>query len=125
MKNPLENDIHAIQNDAGGIALTDVQVKVIPTRYQGFLSSRDQYQLSVTEHIIQPETLASQGSRFLPGLAVSYDFTPLAVHHVEARDNIFVFLSSLISIVGGVFVTVSLLTGCLVHSAAAIAKKID
>ena len=125
MKNPLHDNIHVIRNDAGGIGLTDVQVKVIPTQYQGFLFKRDQFQLSVTEHIIKPDTLASQGSRFLPGLAVSYDFTPLAVHHVEARDNILVFLSSLISIVGGVFVTVSLVTGCLVHSAAAIAKKID
>lgn len=124
-KNPLEDDIHVVHNDAGGIALTDVHVKLIPTQYQGFLTIRDQYQISATEHIIQPETLATQGSRFLPGLAVSYDFTPLAVHHVEARDNILVFLSSLVSIVGGVFVTVSLVTGCLVHSAAEIAKKID
>lgn len=118
--------MHLVENDTGGIALANVNVKLVPTTYtSGFFSSRHQYQISVTEHMVQPETLASQGSRFLPGLAVTYDFTPLAVHHVEARDSPLVFLSSLVSIVGGVFVTVSLMTGCLVHSAAEIAKKMD
>jgi hypothetical protein len=114
-----------IDNDSGGLALTQVSVKLVPTNYQTMMGSQDMYQLSVTDHIIQPETLATQGSQFLPGMAITYDFTALAVHHVEWRDNIFVFASSLISIVGGVFVTVSLFTGCLVHSAAAVAKKID
>jgi hypothetical protein len=124
-KNPLKDDMHFVENETGGIALANVNIKLVPTKYQGFFSTRHQYQISVTEHMVQPETLASQGSRFLPGLAVTYDFTPLAVHHVEARDSPLVFLSSLVSIVGGVFVTVSLITGCLVHSAAEIAKKID
>jgi len=124
-KNPLENDMHLVHNEEGGIALASVDVKLIPTQYSGFMMSRDMYQLSVTEHIIQPATMGKQGSRHLPGLAVTYDFTPLAVHHVQSRDNPFVFFSSLVSIVGGVFVTVSLVTGCLVHSAAEIAKKID
>ena len=125
MKNPLQDDLNVLQNEAGGIGLTDVHVKVIPTQYRGYLTTRNQYQLSVTQHLIQPDTMMQHGSQFLPGLAVSYDFTPLAVHHEDGRDNVFIFLSSLISIVGGVFVTVSLVTGCLVHSAAAIAKKID
>jgi hypothetical protein len=64
MKNPLEDDIHIVHNEAGGIALTDVHVKVIPTKYQGLFTSRDQYQLSVTEHIIQPETLARSRESF-------------------------------------------------------------
>jgi len=67
----------------------------------------------------------ARGVQQLPGLVVTYDFTPLTVHHSEGRDNFLVFLSSLISIVGGVFVTVGMLTGCLVHSAQAVAKKID
>lgn len=125
MKNPLKDDNHVVHNDAGGIALANVVVKLIPTRYSSFFGTRDQYQMSVTEHIVQPETLAQQGSKFLPGLAVTYDFTPLAVHHVESRDSLLVFLSSLVSIVGGVFVTVKLVTGCLVAGAQEIAKKID
>ncbi len=46
----------------------------------------------------------------MPGMAMSYDVTPLAVHHDEGRENILVFLSSLVSIVGGAFVTVSNMT---------------
>jgi Endoplasmic reticulum vesicle transporter len=124
-KNPLEKAKYQIENDSGGLALTQLSVKLVPTKYQTMMGSQDMYQLSVTDHVVQPETLATQGSQFLPGMAIAYDFTALAVNHVEWRDNIFVFASSLISIVGGVFVTVSLFTGCLVHSAAAVAKKID
>jgi hypothetical protein len=60
-----------------------------------------------------------------PGLSLGYDVTPLAVHHNEGRDSILIFLSSLIGMVGGCFVTVGMLTGCLVHSAKAVAKKVD
>ena len=81
--------------------------------------------MSVVEHTVQPETMVSSGANSFPGLALSYDVIPLAVHHNEGRDNFLVFLSSLVSILGGVFVTVSLLTGCLFHSASAVAKKMD
>jgi len=125
MKNPLKNLVNVVDNDVGGIALANINVKLIPTKYQNFFGTDNTFQMSVTDHIVQPETMATQGSQFLPGMGVTYDFTPLAVHHVEYRDNILVFISSLVSIVGGVFVTVSLVTGCLVHSAAAVAKKVD
>ena len=114
-----------VENTAGGVFLANINVDLIPTRYQRFLFSQDTYQVSVTEHIVQPETLMPMGGVHLPGLAVLYDFSPLAVQHVEARDNFLVFVSSLVSIVGGVFVTVGLVTGCLLHSAAAVAKKRD
>mmetsp|Transcript_6998 Transcript_6998/g.20971 ORF Transcript_6998/g.20971 Transcript_6998/m.20971 type:complete len:369 (-) Transcript_6998:508-1614(-) len=125
--NPLEGALHVIDNDSG-VALNSVAVKLVPTVYSRglFLSlARQTYQASVAAHVVQPQTLAAQRSVMLPGLMVSYDFTPLAVHHVEGRDNIFVFLGSLVSIVGGVFVTVGLVTGCLFNSAAAVAKKMD
>lgn len=125
-KNPLEDDAHIIVNEEGGIALANVNVKLIPTQYTRFFLPSEMYQLSVTEHTVHPATMAKQGGiRYLPGLAVQYDFSPLAVHHVEARDNIFVFLSSLIGIVGGVFVTTKLVTGFVVHGAEEIAKKMD
>jgi hypothetical protein len=92
---------------------------------QGFLFEEYSYQTSVVDNIIQPQTLVAQGVQQLPGLVISYDFIPLTVHHNQGRDNFLVFLSSLISIVGGAFVTVAMLTGCLVHSAQAVAKKID
>ena len=82
------------------------------------------YQVSVAQHLVNPNTLAAQQSTLLPGLVMYYDFTPLAVYHTEERENFFVFLSSLISIVGGAFVTVGLVSRCLV-SAASVAKKID
>mmetsp|Transcript_23918 Transcript_23918/g.66843 ORF Transcript_23918/g.66843 Transcript_23918/m.66843 type:complete len:335 (-) Transcript_23918:231-1235(-) len=122
---PLEQRSHMIDNPYGGIAVESLQVKLIPTVHQTFFSTQNTYQLSVVDHTVQPETLVSSGVPVLPGLTLGYDFTPLAVHHVEGRDNFFVFLSSLISIVGGVFVTVSLFTGCVLHSAAAVAKKTD
>jgi Endoplasmic reticulum vesicle transporter/Endoplasmic Reticulum-Golgi Intermediate Compartment (ERGIC) len=131
---PLENVRHVVENDFFGIAVVQTQVKLVPTVYAGSSTGSTSstsnvhslmYQSSVVDTTIQPRTLVQQGVQHLPGLIVSYDFTPLTVHHSEGRDNIFVFISSLISIVGGVYVTVSMLTGCLVHSAQAVAKKID
>ena len=123
---PLEDRYHKISNSFGGIALEQVQVKLVPSLYGGLLTNSDiTYQMSVVDHTVQPQTLVAHGVPHLPGLLVAYDFSPLAVHHSSGRDNIFIFLSSLVSIVGGVFVTVGLVTGCLVHSAQAVAKKVD
>jgi hypothetical protein len=122
---PLENVKHIIDNDFYGIAVAQTLVKLVPTVSQGFVFEENSYQTSVVDNIIQPQTLVAQGVQQLPGLVISYDFIPLTVHHNQGRDNFLVFLSSLISIVGGAFVTVAMLTGCLVHSAQAVAKKID
>mmetsp|Transcript_34667 Transcript_34667/g.84078 ORF Transcript_34667/g.84078 Transcript_34667/m.84078 type:complete len:342 (-) Transcript_34667:90-1115(-) len=122
---PLQHRAHVIENKMGGIALENIQVKLVPTFYSGLFSSKKTYQQSVVSHTVQPEHMVTQGVALLPGLAMSYDLTPLAVRHEIGRDNIFAFLSSLMSIVGGAFVTVSLFTGLLVHSAAAVAKKVD
>lgn len=122
---PLEDRPHIIENEFGGVAIEQIQVKLIPTISQGLLFRESSYQTSVVDHTIQPQTLVSLGVQMLPGLALSYDFTPLTVHHSDGRDNVLVFLSSLVSIVAGVFVTVGLVTGCLVKSASAVAKKID
>lgn len=122
---PLEDRAHIIDNEFGGVAIEQIQVKLVPTVSQGLLFRETSYQTSTVEHTIQPQTLVTLGVQMLPGLALSYDFAPLTVHHSEGRDNFLVFLSSLVSIVAGVFVTVGLVTGCLVHSASAVAKKID
>jgi hypothetical protein len=138
---PLESKWHVVDNPTSimtGISSLYLQVKLIPTLYQrgapfvfflGGLGTfhQETYQLSLVDHPIKAETLLSTGIPYLPGLTIAYDFTALAVHHThDARDNILVFLSSLVSIVGGAFVTVGLLTGCLVRSAqAALSKKID
>jgi hypothetical protein len=123
--NPLEDRAHYIQNPQGGVALENVQVKLVPTVSTRMFSTQKTYQLSVVDHTVQPETLVAAGFPLLPGLSLSYDVTPLAVHYVEGRENIFVFMSSLVSIVGGVFVTVGMFAGCLAHSARAVSKKVD
>jgi len=123
--NPLQKTHHVMDNESG-VALANVAVKLVPTTYKRtFYAAKETYQASVSRHIVQPETLAAQRSALLPGLLITYDFTPLAVRHVESRENWFVFLSSLVGIVGGVFVTVGLVTGCLVNSVQSVAKKMD
>ena len=119
--NPLQGAHHVMDNGSG-VALANVAVKLVPTTYKRiFHSAKETYQASVSRHIVQPETLAAQRSSLLPGLML----TPLAVRHIESRENWLVFLSSLVGIVGGVFVTVGLVSGCLVNSAQAVAKKMD
>merc|ERR1711907_374340 len=116
-----------------GIALENIQVKLIPTlnANPGILSqifgsgSRPFYQMSVIDHTIQPETMVqSGGTSSQPGIAVGYDVTPLAVHINEYNidGGFFSFLSTLIGIVGGCFVTVSLFANCAVKSVQAVAK---
>lgn len=125
IRKPLRGRANWIKNEYGGIAVEYISVKLIPTVVKESFSEKFTYQMSVSDHTINPETLVTKGVPYLPGLVLNYDFAPLALYHFSGRDNIFVFLSSLVSIVGGVFVTVGLLTGCLVHSAQAVAKKID
>lgn len=123
--NPLQKTHHVMDNGSG-VALANVAVKLVPTTYKRtFHSAQETYQPSVSRHIVQPETLAAQRSSLLPGLLINYDFTPLAISHVESRENWFVFMSSLVGIVGGVFVTVGLVSGCFVNSVQAVAKKMD
>ena len=115
---------------AAGVFSNQMVAKLVPTRVKQFARmAHETYQISLASHIVYPETLAkaqqNSGMIILPGVSLTYDLTPIAVHHTEQRDNIFVFLSSLVAIVGGVFVTVSLLSSCLINSAAAVAKKID
>jgi len=53
-----------------------------------------------------------------------YDFTPLEVRRAEEREGFLSFLANLISIVGGVFVTVRLVGSFLVETVN-ISKKRD
>jgi len=134
---PLTNKMHHIENELNGIAFQQIQVKLVPTVHSnpGLLSklfgtgTTPFYQASVVEHTIKPQTmLANGGAKVLPGIAMSYDVTPLAVHINELEGlegGFFGFLSTLIGIVGGCFVTVGLFAGCAVKSVQAVAKKMD
>mmetsp|Transcript_40855 Transcript_40855/g.47773 ORF Transcript_40855/g.47773 Transcript_40855/m.47773 type:complete len:353 (+) Transcript_40855:63-1121(+) len=123
--NPLKNRRLPVTNKSG-VGLTNTFVKLVPTVYKRFARrAMDTYQMSVTEHFVNPESLASQGSSMLPGLSLTYEFVPLAVVHSEERENFFSFLSSLVSIVGGAFVTVGLVSRFLVNTADIVSKKMD
>lgn len=125
-KNPLKDSMDTVENDTG-MAVTYLAVKLIPTNYKrAGRRPKEMFQTSMTKHVLQPQTLAKSRTRMLlPGFMLQYDFSPLVVEHVESRENFIMFLSSLISIVGGVFVTIGLVSGCLVSSAQAVAKKMD
>jgi len=113
-------------NEGENLAHTSLAVTLIPTRVKRFARrAEDIYQASVSKTLIGPLNMVMSQMPISPGLSIQYDFSPLAVHHVESRENVFVFLSSLVGIVGGVFVTVGLVSGCLVSSAAAVSKKMD
>jgi len=123
--NPLSNSIISMNNDKHQMGVNLMNVKLVPTKYKRFgRRPAETFQASVSDYVVGLETLVNSVPFVLPGLKIQYDFTPLSVHHVESRDNFFVFLSSLISIVGGVFVTVSLVSGFIVNSAQKL-KKID
>eukprot|EP00429_Kryptoperidinium_foliaceum_P002983 CAMPEP_0176014024 /NCGR_PEP_ID=MMETSP0120_2-20121206/6607_1 /TAXON_ID=160619 /ORGANISM="Kryptoperidinium foliaceum, Strain CCMP 1326" /LENGTH=248 /DNA_ID=CAMNT_0017346947 /DNA_START=383 /DNA_END=1125 /DNA_ORIENTATION=- len=83
---PLEDRKHVIENNMGGIALENVQVKLVPTIVRGWFTSAKTYSMSVVAHAVQPETMVEQGVAMLPGLAMSYDLTPLAVP-VRGRER--------------------------------------
>jgi len=122
--NPLSSSAHIFTSDSG-LGLSNIAVKIIPTAYKRFARGTSQtHQLSVTQHMVATKTLAQQGATIYPGMLVSYDFSPLQVHHTERRENFFLFLSGLVSIVGGVFVVVGALGKFLV-SAVELAKKKD
>jgi hypothetical protein len=122
-------DAHNRPVEGVGIGLNQMSVKLVPTRYKRFgRRPKDAYQVSLTNYKIQPrylvQVMVSAPGRILPGIAIHYDFDPLQVTQLEQRENIFVFLSSLIGIVGGVFVSVGLVSRLLMNTAK-IVKKID
>jgi len=122
--NPLFEAIGAV-TESPGIAHTSLSVTLIPTRLERFARrSVDTYQASVGKTVIEAENLIRSGAA-APGLSIQYDFSPLAVHHVQSRENVLVFLSSLVGIVGGAFVTFGLVGRGLVSSASAVTKKVD
>ncbi len=134
---PLEDRLRKIENDFFAIGREEIHVKLIPTVHSnpGLFSSifgggnRPFYQMSVVEHLLRPETMMTQASgvSLLPGVVMTYDVTPLAVHidELDGDGGFLGFLSSLIGIVGGCFVTVGLFASCAVRSVEAVAKKID
>jgi hypothetical protein len=134
LHHPLK-DRWEVVNNPSGIAVIFHNVKIIPTQFQSFIfpqrlfqqhtQALNMVQLSTATHVIQPETLEASNAQTLPGILLHYDLSPLEVYQEESREHILVFITSLISIVGGVFVTVGWMSQFLVDSAKVIAKKRD
>jgi hypothetical protein len=124
-ENPLK-DVLIRMNDPSGLGLHQMSLKLVPTVYKRFMRlGQDTFQLSSSAFIVKPETLVRTTPMKLPGLNIHYDFNPVAVTHMESRENFFVFLSSLIGIVGGAFVSVGLVSGVIVSSAKTVLQKQD
>lgn len=109
-----------------GIGLSSISLKLVHVQYKRFARSlKDMYQMSMAQHIVAPTTLSRQYTVMMPGFQIIYDFTPFSVLHSETRENIFLFLGSLVSIVAGVFVTVGLVSSCFLTAVNTVGKKKD
>jgi hypothetical protein len=123
--NPLRNK-HVKISDFSTVGLAAFNVKMIPTQYsRPARRVQELIQVSVSEYSIPAPILATTNPPKVPGFWMHYDVSPISVVHSESRENLAIFLSDVISIVGGVFVTVGLVSACLVHSASAVTKKMD
>jgi hypothetical protein len=95
-------------------------IKVVPTSYE-YLSGYvvDSQQISVTDFVHAPQP----GAGFLvqPGMWLRFDFSPIMVRQVETRTNFLFFLTSVFSIVGGVWALSGLLHA-IFHRVAETAK---
>ena len=79
----------------------------------------------MNENFQQLTTLIMTGNaQQLPGASFSYDFSPMEVRYTEQRDSLLTFLASTLSIVGGVFVSMSLVSAAVV-GAVNLSKKSD
>lgn len=124
-ENPLKDKLVKM-DDPSGIGLHQVSLKLVPTVYKRFMrQEQDTFQLSSSAYVIKPDALIRANPMKLPGLNLHYDFNPIAVTHMESRENFFVFISSLVGIVGGVFVSVGLVSGMIVSSAKSVFHKQD
>lgn len=129
VENPLVNLHYSIEDttpSSSKTGLIALNIKLIPTHHKKpGRRSKETIQVSVSSYTIPAPILATTNPPKLPGVWMHYDVSPISVNHVESRENFLIFLSDVVSIVGGVFVTVGLVSACLVNSASAVAKKMD
>ncbi len=121
--NPLADLSNGIKD---GIGLAQFFLKVVPTKYKRpARTTMETFQISMTENFVKMTTLLLSGTTMQqPGVTFSYDFSPMEVVHVEEREGIFSFLGSLVAVTGGIFVTVRLISSCLLGVVGG-AKKFD
>mmetsp|Transcript_21435 Transcript_21435/g.44658 ORF Transcript_21435/g.44658 Transcript_21435/m.44658 type:complete len:313 (-) Transcript_21435:41-979(-) len=120
--NPMREVANGIEE---GVGLVQFYMKIIPTHYKRpGRWERETFQISMTEQFVKMSSLLLMGNMQQPGVTFNYDFTPLSVKHTESRENILTFIGSLASVVGGVWVTIGMIGGCLIK-ATGVDKKLD
>ncbi|KAL0587114.1 hypothetical protein ABG067_003172 [Albugo candida] len=115
METPL-TDVH--KTVMAQVATYKYFAKVVPSRYV-YLdgASTMTYQYSVTEHLVQTEGFVTN----IPGVIISYDFSPIAVEYIETKPNIFHFITNTCAIVGGVIAVARIFDAALYS----MSKKLD
>mmetsp|Transcript_5038 Transcript_5038/g.8125 ORF Transcript_5038/g.8125 Transcript_5038/m.8125 type:complete len:226 (-) Transcript_5038:375-1052(-) len=98
IKNPLDGRAKHIDEGHG---IYQYYLKVVPTSYlrlDGQVARSNQY--SVTEHLRQVVVGSNRG---LPGVYFFYEMSAIQAQFEERRPGIFVFLTSALAIIGGIF----------------------
>lgn len=99
-------------------------VKIVPTVYLNLRGETlNTYQYSVTFH--QKTTEGASKSSLLPGLFVTYEFSPLVIQYTEKSRSFLHFLTSVCAIVGGVFTVAGLIDSFIYKGGKALAEKIS
>lgn len=118
--NPLDG--HYVYAEQSEMAF-QYYIKIVPTTYIKLNSTLlKTNQFSITKHQKQ---LSSEGESSLPGIFISYEFSPMMVKYVEKRRSFFHFLTSVCAIIGGVFTVAGLVDSFIYHGGRALQRKID
>ena len=101
--------------------------QVVPTMYvDTHNKSVASNQYSVTEHFRESGGANGMTSaRTLPGVFFFYDLSPIKVHIVERRANLFHYLTNLCAIIGGVFAISGLVDAAAYQGERLIRKKVS
>uniref|UniRef100_A0A8C4QQ39 Endoplasmic reticulum-Golgi intermediate compartment protein n=1 Tax=Eptatretus burgeri TaxID=7764 RepID=A0A8C4QQ39_EPTBU len=125
---PLDNTTTVAEADS---MMFQYFVKVVPTVFvdlEGQVVHTNQF--SVTKHSRSVSTSAvtpgiQHGRDGLPGVFVLYDPSAIVVRLTETRRGFRHFLTSVCSIIGGVFTVAGLLDSCLYHSVRSLQHKLE
>jgi len=122
--NPLDG---VTKRTAGGSALYQYYIKVVPTTYKPLRGEplvTSQYSVTEAERPVAEGTGARGAEFVLPGVFFIYDISPVKVTYTVTRQPLSAFLTSLAAIVGGVFVVAGMIDAA-VYNMDKVAHKKD
>ena len=121
--NPLDGQV-IVSNDEYS-SMYQYFVKIVPTTYEaedGSILKTNQF--SVTQHYQSIKSEHShEGGHGLPGVFFIYDLSPIMVHVTEQSKSFLHFLTSLCSIIGGIFTVAGILDSLLYQGMKTISRK--